>query len=82
MERVNRCDRCKSLYKSAVESGICCVMAPDPTGWCCWCGKDLDDKKQVFCHVSCSLSYHQDINFGDSPKNREILRKDINYQFR
>lgn len=64
MERVNRCERCTTLYKTATESGICCVLGPEPSGWCVWCGNDLRNKKQVFCNIYCSVSYHQDLGFG------------------
>lgn len=61
-ERTNRCAACRTRYPSAVESIVCCLHSPEPSGWCAWCGEEFKKgMKQVFCGSSCSLSYKHDL---------------------
>lgn len=52
------CKRCGHLYKESTTSKLCCLYAPEPTGWCAWCGDGL--KKLVFCCNACAKSYQED----------------------
>jgi hypothetical protein len=58
-ERTNKCKHCGQKFMTAVESGICCLLAPTPQGWCAWCGEDAP-KGQTFCNATCSVSYTHD----------------------
>ena len=54
------CPRCGERYPTFFEASVCCLFAPDPNGWCAWCGEDLEGKR-VFCGHPCAVSFERDL---------------------
>lgn len=51
----SQCPRCGEVYRRYVLSVVCCLFAPEATGWCAWCGDDCGER--VFCDTKCARAY-------------------------
>lgn len=55
----NKCKGCGTKHRDQVASVLCCLTAPRPTGWCAWCGSDVEQGRS-FCSPACSYQHKQD----------------------
>lgn len=61
---IARCPACGQRYGvelAVLFAGLCCIMAPPPSGWCAWCGDELEQPGRVFCNRACSVDYTADV---------------------
>lgn len=58
-----RCTRCGTVSGqgrgSALRASLCCLHAPEPTGWCAWCG-EVTPEGQTFCNKRCYTEWLED----------------------
>lgn len=65
---LRRCSRCGERHAGMAEASVCCLFAPEPLGWCAWCGTDLPGA-EVFCGPACALDHATDLTLA-WPKHR------------
>lgn len=68
-----RCPGCGEKYSSelaVLDAGLCCVLAPPATGWCAWCGDELEEPGRSFCGRACSIDYAADVAPDFAPMGR------------
>lgn len=52
------CPRCGAKHNDALLAAMCCLHAPEPQGYCHWCG---DDCELSFCCKACAVEYDADV---------------------
>jgi hypothetical protein len=58
-EAFKLCKRCGRRHQGLAQVEVCCLFAPEPSGWCAWCGDDTPPPK-VFCKPACAVSFEEE----------------------
>ncbi len=56
---LSTCVACGHKHADSLHAVVCCLFAPDPTGWCAECGKDCNPKR-TFCSVQCGNEFRDE----------------------